>query len=182
MHPAGRAGAGQLAPQDGREVEADQIVQRAAGHVGVDQVLIDHAWVLEGVFDGGLGNLVENHTLDVFALELPALFQLIHDVPGDRFTFAVRVSGEDQLVVILECLLDILEPLVAVGLDQPRHLEIFVWIDRAILGGQIADVSETRKNLEIRTEILVDGFGLGRGLNDDDAHLLSGHSRVCGAR
>ena len=40
--------------------------------------------------------------------------------------------------MILECLLDILEQLIAVGLDQPRHLEIFVRIDRAILGGQIA--------------------------------------------
>ena len=182
MHPTGRAGAGKLAPQDGGQVKPDQIVQRAARHVGVNQILIDHAGVLEGVFDGRFGDLVEDHALDVLALKFSALFQLIHDVPGDRFTFAVRVSGEDQLVMVLESFLDILEPLIAVGLDQPRHLEIFVWIDRAILGGQIADVSETRKNLEIRAEIFVDGFGLGRGLNDDDAHLLSGHSRVCGAR
>ena len=71
--PAGGAGTRQLAPKDGGEVEADQIVQRAPGHVGVDQILIDHAGVLEGVFDGRLGDLVEDidglvDVLDYFAL------------------------------------------------------------------------------------------------------------------
>ena len=160
LHPAGGAGARQLAPQDGGEVEADQIVQRTPGHVGVDQILIDHAGVLEGIFDGRLGDLVEDHALDVLALELSALLQLIHDVPGDCFAFTVGVGRKDQLVVILERLLDVLEPLVAVGFDQPGHLEILVRIDRAILGRQITDVSETCKNFEIRTEVLVDGFGL----------------------
>ena len=41
LHAAGRARAGQLAPQHRREREADQIVQRAAGQVGVDQRAVD---------------------------------------------------------------------------------------------------------------------------------------------
>ena len=41
LHAARRARAGQLAPQHRRQVEADQIVERAARHVGVDQRLVD---------------------------------------------------------------------------------------------------------------------------------------------
>ncbi len=43
LHPAGRAGARQLAPQHRREGEAHQIVQRAAGEVGVHQLHVDVA-------------------------------------------------------------------------------------------------------------------------------------------
>ncbi len=37
LHPAGRARAGQLAPQHRGEGETDEVVERAAGQVGVDQ-------------------------------------------------------------------------------------------------------------------------------------------------
>ena len=43
LHAAGRTRAGQFAPQHGRQVEADEIVQRAAGEIGVDQRLVDFA-------------------------------------------------------------------------------------------------------------------------------------------
>ena len=43
LHAAGRAGARQLAPQHGREREADEIVERAAGQIGLDQRRIDLA-------------------------------------------------------------------------------------------------------------------------------------------
>jgi hypothetical protein len=43
LDAAGRLGAGELAPQDRREGEADQIIERAAGAVGVDQILVELA-------------------------------------------------------------------------------------------------------------------------------------------
>ena len=46
LHAAGRARARQLAPQHRREREADEIVERAAGEIGVDQRAVDLARVL----------------------------------------------------------------------------------------------------------------------------------------
>jgi D-lyxose ketol-isomerase len=43
LHAARRLGAGQLAPQHRRQGEADQIIERAAGAVGVDQILVELA-------------------------------------------------------------------------------------------------------------------------------------------
>ena len=67
--PAEASRLGQLAPQDGREPEAHQIVQGAAGLVGVDQVLVELAAVAHGLQHGGLGDLVEHHPLDVDAFQ-----------------------------------------------------------------------------------------------------------------
>ena len=41
LHASGRARARQLAPQHRRQGEADEIVERAAGEIGVDQRLVD---------------------------------------------------------------------------------------------------------------------------------------------
>jgi D-lyxose ketol-isomerase len=43
LDAARRLGAGQLAPQHRREREADQIIERAAGAIGVDQIGIELA-------------------------------------------------------------------------------------------------------------------------------------------
>ena len=45
--------------------------------------------------------------------------------------------------------------------------ETVVRVDGAVLAGQIADVAETGQNLIIGAEVFVDGFGFGRGLNDN---------------
>ena len=43
LDAARRLGAGQLAPQHRREREADQIIERAARPIGVDQILVERA-------------------------------------------------------------------------------------------------------------------------------------------
>src|SRR3546814_11345934 len=45
-----------LAPQHRRQVESDQIIQRAAGAIGVDQILVQIARGLHRGRDGGLGD------------------------------------------------------------------------------------------------------------------------------
>ena len=65
LHAAGRLGAGQLAPQHRRQREADQIIERAAGAIGVDQILIELARMRHRLEHGRLGDRVEGHALDV---------------------------------------------------------------------------------------------------------------------
>ncbi len=64
LHPPGRARARQLAPQHRRQGEADQIVERAAGEIGIHQRLVDGAGMLHRLGDRLLGDGVEDHPLD----------------------------------------------------------------------------------------------------------------------
>ena len=65
LHAAGRARARQFAPQHRREREADEIIQRAARHIGVDQRAVDLARMLHRVGHRLLGDGVEHHALDL---------------------------------------------------------------------------------------------------------------------
>ena len=121
---------------------------------------------------GVLGNLVKDHPLHVFALELSALFQLVLDVPRDGFSLAIGVGCENELIVVLQRFFYIFQTLIAVGLHQPRHFKIIVRVNRSIFCGQVPDVSEACENFEILAQILIDGFCLGWGLNDNNGHVF----------
>ena len=143
LHAAGRAGAGQLAPQDRREGEADEIIEGAARQIGIDQRLVDVARDLHRGGDGILGDGVEQHAADRGVL-LDRLFlaQHIEHVPGNGLAFAIRVSCQDQFVGALEGIGNVGNALLGGGVDLPGHGEIFVGTNRAILGRQIADMAE----------------------------------------
>ncbi len=107
LHPAGRTRAGQLAPQHRGEVEADQIIERPAGEIGVHQLAIDLARMLHCSGDGVLCNGVEHHPLDIDILEHTALFQHFEQVPGNRLALAVGVGCEDELFRALHSIGDL---------------------------------------------------------------------------
>ena len=69
LHPARRARAWQFAPQDRRQVEADEIVERAARPVGVDERLVDLARIAHRLLDRVLGHRVEDNAIDALVLE-----------------------------------------------------------------------------------------------------------------
>ena len=121
LHPAGRARAGQLAPEHRRQREADQIVERAAGEIGVDQRAVDLARVLHRLRHRLLGDGVEHHALDRLRLQRVLLLQHLQHVPGDRLALAVGVGGEDQLVGALDRAGDVVEPLRRLVVDLPEH-------------------------------------------------------------
>ena len=172
LHAARRAGARQLAPQHGGEGEADQIVQRTARHIGVDQRTVDLARILHRVRDRLLGDGVEHHALDLLVLQRALFLQHLQHVPGDGLALAIRVGGENQAVGVLQGLGDVVEPAGRLGVDLPDHLEIGVGIDGAVLRRQVADMAERGQNLVGRAQILVDRLGFRRRLHNDDIHVV----------
>ena len=170
LHAAGRAGAGQLSPQHRGEREADQIVERAAGEISVDQRAVDLARVLHRFADRLLGDGVEHDALDGLLLERVLFLEHFEHVPGDRLALAIRVGGQDQAVGAFDGAGDVVQPLLGLVVDLPQHLEIVVRIDRAILGRKVADMAERSQNLVSGAQILVDRLGLGRRFNDDNFH------------
>ena len=159
LNAAGGLGAGQLAPQHRREREADEIVERAAGAVRVDQIGIELTRVRHRLSHRGLGDGVEGDAIDLLGQRL-ALRQHFLDVPADRLPLSIRVGGEDQAVGILGEIGDRLQLLGLVGVIFPFHRKAGVGIDRAVLGRQIADVAVARENAKIGAEVFFDGLRL----------------------
>ena len=178
LDAASRAGARQLAPQDRGQVEADEVVERAAGEIGLDQRRVDLARVLHRVEDRVLGDGVEDDTLDLLVLEDFLVPQDFEYVPGDGLAFAVRVGRQNDLVGALHGAGDVGETLGRLAVDLPFHGEIGVRFDRTVLCGQIAHMAERGENLVAAAEIFVDRLGLGRRFDDDDVHEIQVLARL----
>ncbi len=170
LDPACRAGAGQFAPQDRGEGEAHVVIEGAVGEIRVDQGLVDLARLAQRGLDRVLGDGVEGHALDRQVLQHALFTQGFQNVPGDRLALAVRVGGEDELLGPLDRLGNVGNPLRAPVLERPDHAEIGIRVDRAVLGGQVADMPEGGQDLVILAEIFVDRLGLRRRLDDEDFH------------
>ena len=170
LHAAGRAGARQLAPQHGREREADEVIERAAGEVGVDQRVVDLARVLHRLGHRLLGDGVEHDAFDLLGLERLLLVQRFQHVPGNGFAFAIRVGCQNEGVGAFERMRDVVHPLLRLRVDLPKHLEAVIRIDRTVLGRQVADMPERGQNLVAGAKILVDRLRLGRRLDNDNFH------------
>ncbi len=105
-------------------------------------------------------------------LESAFLFHDFEDMPGNGFALAVGVGCENQFVGTLERARDVIEPAGRLGIDLPDHLEVGIGIDRSVLGGEVPDVTERRQHFVGGPQIFVDRLGFGRGLDDDDIHVI----------
>ena len=170
LDAAGRARALQLAPEDGGEAEADQIVEGTAGLVGVDQVVVELAAVPHGLQHGRLGDLVEHHPLDIDAFQHLLGLEQFQKVPGDRLTFPVGVGRKHEALCSLQRPRDLVDTSLFLLKRLVDDREVVLGIDRAILLRQVADMAVARQNGEPFAQILVDGLGLGRRFDDNDVH------------
>ncbi len=102
LHAAGGQAAPHLLPQQRREIEADEVVERAARLLRVHEVERQVARLGDGALHFALGDLVEHHAFDFLALEVAALFEQLAQVPGDGFAFAVRVGREIEVLGFLQ--------------------------------------------------------------------------------
>jgi hypothetical protein len=166
--PRGEAGL-DLLPQERRKVEAHQVVEGAPRLVRVDQVVVESAF---GLLDRSAhrvpGDLVEAHASQVLAVERALLAQDLREVPGNRLALAVRVGREVEGVRLLHRALDGVDLRLALVDELVLHLEIALGVDRAFLLDEVAHVAVGGEHLEVRAEVLLDGLGLGRRLDDDE--------------
>ena len=171
LHPAGRARARQLAPQHRRQREADQIVQRAAGQIGVHQLLVDLAGMRDGfqvTADLVMALNATRSTGSPSAASCPCstsrMCQLM--ASPSRSGSVARISLSAPFTAAAMSLILDWRP----GVHVPGHGEVFVRLHRAVLGGQVADMPEAGQHFIIAAQILVDGLGLAGGFDDEDIH------------
>ena len=178
LHAARAFRAGQLAPQHRREGKAEQVIERAAGEIGVDQRLIELARFRHRFGHSGFGDRVEGDAVNQ-RWHAFALFQQFQHVPADRFAFAVRVSRQHKAARALGRICNLFEAALLVAVKFPLHREIGVRIYAAILGRQIADVAVGGENLEVLAQIFLDSLRLGGRFNDDKLHDSAEVSLTC---
>ena len=156
LDPARRSRARQFAPQHRREREADEVIERAAGEIRIDQGMVDVARPLHRIGHRLLGDGIEHHPLDALVRNRTPLLEGFEHMPGDRFAFAVRVGRQNELVGAPDGVGDILQPLLRLRIDFPNHLEIVIGIDRSVLGRQVTDVPEGGQNFITPAQIGID--------------------------
>lgn len=160
----------QFAPQDRRQAEPDQIVERTTCKIGVNQFLVEPPWIVDRLDNCVLGDFMKNDALDVDVVQRVTLVQDFLKVPGNRFAFAIRIGRKIQVVGALDGVLDGLKVLFRFGIHRPDHMEVFVRLNGPVFGDEIAHVTDAGEDFEVCAKILVDGLRLGRRLDDDYVH------------
>ena len=166
LDPAGRFCTRKLAPEHGRQCESDQIVERPAGAIGIDKILIERTGMSHGFRHRSLGDRIEGHPIHDIRQRFLGAQHFLH-VPADCFAFAVRVGRENQASGFFRFVGDRFQLLGLVGIILPGHGETIVRINRTVLGRKVANMAVGCQDLEIRSQIFFNGFGLCGRLDDD---------------
>ena len=176
LYAAGRQPAAHLLPEQRREIEADEIIERPAGLLGVDELRGELSRRPDRLLDRAFRDLVEHDPVDGLGIEeLPFLEDLV-DVPGNRFAFTIGVGREVDGVCLPDGSRDLLDVLFVLVDEPVLHGEAVLGVDGAVLRHEIANVPVGCKDLEVPAQIFLDRPRLG-GRLDDDQMLAHGWIR-----
>ncbi len=160
-------------PQQGRDLEADEAVEDAAGLLGIDQVPIDLAGMGEGLLHGLLGDFVEGDAMDglrlffMAAATVGVAAEFFGEMGGNGFAFAVRIGRQIDGVGGAGKLFEVGDYLLLAGDDFVLGGEIIVNIDAETLLGQILNMTERSFYVVTGAEIFLNRLGLSRRLDDN---------------
>src|SRR3546814_1414034 len=70
LHPTSRFCSGKFAPKNRRQGEANQIIERTASAIGLDQILIKIERILHGLRDGFFCDRLKGHALNLWRQSL----------------------------------------------------------------------------------------------------------------
>ena len=168
LHAARRQTGSNFLPQQGRQIEAHQEIERAPGLLRIDEVDRQLARLRHGFAHRVLGDLVEHDALHVLALERALGLQQLVQMPGDGLALAVRVGREIQRFRLLQRSRYGIDMLLIAFDDLILHGEMTLRIDGALFRHQIPHVTVGGEHLEVLAEVLLDGLRLGRRLHDNE--------------
>ena len=144
LHASGRECGLHLAPQHGRELEADEAVEHAARLLRIDKIHVEMSRMLYGVKDGGLRDFVEDDAGGLCLVKPQHLAQM----PRDGFSLAVFIGCQPHLVGFLHLAAQLADELLFLFRYLILRLQCGE-IDADLLLLQIADVAVRRHHLEI---------------------------------
>src|SRR4051812_19262346 len=150
-------------PEHWTRLVTDKSIEHAPRLLRVHFALVDVARVLNRGLNGVASDLVEQNAPHRRAV---LGFDLLGDVPGDCFPFAIRVGGEEDLARVTRGALQLSNRFF---LSRDRYilgLEAVIDVDPDFLFRQIPNVTDGRPHSIRAAEILADGLRLRRRLDD----------------
>ena len=154
LHAPGGQAAADLLPQQRAELVADDAVKDPAGLLGVHQIIIDAARLLNAARYDVFRDLVERHALRLVVRQLQQLLQM----PRDRLSLAVRVSCEVDVLCSLGCAAQLGDDRGLAGQWLIVRFKIVLQIDAHLALGQVAQVAHAGLDAIIRAEIFSNGL------------------------
>lgn len=152
----------QLAPEKGAEPVTDHAIENASGLLGIDEVHIDCAGVVEGFGDGTLRDFVKDDATDWNTLDVGCF----EEVPGDGLTFAVGVGCEVYGAGAFSGLGKVLNGFLLVLRDLVKGLKVVGDVDAEAVLGKVPDMAKGSLHAEVLAQDLAYGPGLGGGFHD----------------
>src|SRR5690606_31870884 len=141
-----------LLPQQRRQIEADEIVERAARLLRVDQLRRELARALDRLADRSLRDLVEDDPVNGLRVEDLTVLEHLVDMPRDRLALTVRVRREVDPFGLRDRLRDPIDVLLVLVDQLILHREPVFRVHGAFLRHEVAHVTVRREHLEILAE------------------------------
>ena len=159
-----------LLPQQRGQLVAHDTVQYTAGLLGIYQGIVDGTGICNGLLDHLLGDLIEGDTLAFIIRQLQHLLEM----PGNGFSFAVRVSCEIDHFGLICSFLQFGNNLFLACHRHVLRLKVPAQIHTHSALGQIAQVTHTGFYQVVISQIFSNGLRL-RGRLHDYEILVIGH-------
>ena len=162
LHATGREGRLHLSPEHWRELETHDAVEHTACLLGIHQVHVQMAWVLDSVQDGRFGNFVEDDTACLLLIQSENFAK----VPADGFSLAVLIGCQPNLLGLLcGCFQFCDEFFLFLWNLIARFHGLLVYTEFFLF--QVTDVSVGRHHFEVFTQELFYFLSLCRALDDN---------------
>jgi len=120
LNPSRRKTIAHFFPKDGTDAVTHQAVQNSPGLLGIHKIHVNFPWMRKSILNRGLGDFMEYHPLCQPGLNLGCF----HQVPGNSFSFPVRVGCQVYFRVLAGKFLQLLD-----------HL--FFLVGYPVLGGEV---------------------------------------------
>ena len=169
LHASGGEAAADFVPQQRRDLIADDAVEDAAGLLRVYQVTVNLTRMPKGLLHRFLRDLIKGDAVDglaVFFL-LSAITQLFSQMRGYGFAFAVRVRGQINRDGSFGQLFQLGHNFLFAGNDDVLGGKVAFDVHTQLALRQVFDVAKRGFNFVVLSQVLVDGFRLGRRFDDD---------------
>ena len=158
LDTAGRKPVADLFPEERREVKTDQVIKNRAGLLSINHIPGDGARMGHRFIDRRFGDFMESdpHDLRLSGLLInPESFQ---QMPGDRFSFAVEVSCEDQFITLGDLFFQDADMLGTFRQNMISGRKVVFDINRALLAWQRPHMTVRGQHLVALAQKFFDSF------------------------
>ena len=175
LHTAGRQSRTDLAPQHWRKLIAIETVKHTPGLLRVHHMVVNISSVGQRCLDRLRRDFMEHHALDG-DLRLKGL----HEMPCNRFAFAILISRQIELVGVFQCVLELRHGFLLVRTDDVIRLESVIHINAELAEfvllrcghlawlGKVADMTDRCEHGISIPEVSRDFLRFRRRLHDNE--------------